>query len=177
MNTEYELRILEIDKDEIIKKLESLGATKVADFDQKRYVYDLIPKQENKWIRLRNNGFETTLTLKNIEKNSIDGTKEIEFKVSDFEKTNEFLEGIGFKSKGYQENKRTRYMLDNVEIDIDSWPMIPTYLEIEGSSEEEVKSTLEKLSLENPKITTLNCSDIYKDIYGIDIEDYKILKF
>ena len=43
MNTEYELRILEIDKDEMIKKLESLGATKVADFDQKRYVYDLVP--------------------------------------------------------------------------------------------------------------------------------------
>ena len=82
MNIEYELRVLEIDKDEMIKKLESLGATKVADFDQKRYVYDLVPKQENKWIRLRNNGFETTLTLKNIEKNSIDGTKEIEFKVS-----------------------------------------------------------------------------------------------
>ena len=68
-------------------------------------------------------------------------------------------------------------MIDNVEIDIDSWPMIPTYLEIEGPSEEEVKQTLEKLNLENPKITTLNCSDIYKDIYGIDIEEYKILKF
>ena len=28
--------------------------------------------------------------------------------------------------------------LNDVEIDIDSWPMIPTYLEIEGKSEEEI---------------------------------------
>ena len=32
MNTEYEVRILEIDKDIFIKKLENLGAEKVGDF-------------------------------------------------------------------------------------------------------------------------------------------------
>ena len=35
MKTEYEARILEINKEEFIKKLENLGATKVADYIQK----------------------------------------------------------------------------------------------------------------------------------------------
>ena len=43
MKTEYEVRVLEINKDEIIKKLERLGAEKKGEFEQKRYVYDLRP--------------------------------------------------------------------------------------------------------------------------------------
>ncbi len=53
MKTEYEARILEINKEEFIKKLENLGATKVADYIQKRYIYDFNPAIKGKWIRLR----------------------------------------------------------------------------------------------------------------------------
>ena len=116
MKTEYEIRILEIDKEEMIKRLENLGAKKVGEYEQKRYVYDLRPVEKGKWIRLRTNGLNTTLTYKDIVSNTIDGTKEIEIEVDDFEKTNEFLEKIGFKNRGYQENKRIQYILNNVEI-------------------------------------------------------------
>lgn len=177
MNTEYEIRVLEINKKEIIKRLEEIGATKKGDFNQKRYVYDLIPPEKDKWIRLRTNGNITTLAYKDIESNTIDGTKEIEFEVEDFEKVNEFLEKIGFSNKGYQENNRTQYILNGVEIDIDSWPMIPTYLEIEGETEKKVLEVKELLNLDESKITTLNCSDIYKQIYNIDISKMKELKF
>ena len=43
MKTEYEVRILEINAEEMINKLEKLGATKIGEYDQKRYVYDIIP--------------------------------------------------------------------------------------------------------------------------------------
>ena len=177
MNTEYEIRVLEVDVEKIIKKLDSLGATKVGEWEQKRYVYDFIPKRENQWIRLRTNGKESTLTYKNVEKDTIDGTKELEIVVDDFEKTNEMLEVLGYKSKGYQENNRIRYMLNGVEIDIDSWPKIPTYMEIEGKDEEEVNSTLELLDINKDKVTALNCEDIYKKIYGINIDEIKNLTF
>ena len=39
MKTEYEIRILEIDKEEMIKKLENLGAKKIGEYNQKRYVH------------------------------------------------------------------------------------------------------------------------------------------
>lgn len=177
MKTEYEIRILEIDKEEIIKKLEKLGAKKIGEFNQKRYVYDLHPIQKDKWIRLRTNGFNTTLAYKDIISNTIDGTKEVEIEVDDFEKTNEFLERIGFVHKNYQENVRIQYMLDSVEIDLDSWPMIPTYMEIEGNNEEEVILAKEKLMIDDSKVTSLNCNSIYKEIYGIDISKIKELKF
>lgn len=177
MKTEYELRVLEINTEEMIKKLESLNAIKKGEFNQKRYVYDLRPKEEGKWIRLRTNGTTTTLTYKNIVSNTIDGTKEVEMEVESVEKANEFLERIGFESRNYQENKRIQYILNGVEVDIDSWPMIPTYMEIEGKSEEEVLKIQELLNVDKEKITLLNCNDIYKEIYNIDISKIKELKF
>lgn len=33
------------------------------------------------------------------------------------------------------------------------------------------------LNINEKKVTSFNCSDIYKNIYGIDIEKIKMLKF
>ena len=177
MKTEYEIRVLEVDKEEMIKRIEQLGATKVGEYHQRRYVYDFNPSQEGKWIRLRTNGYETTLAIKDIVKNTIDGTKEIEFKVDNFDEANLFLNQLGYFAKGYQENNRIQYKLNDVEIDIDAWPMIPIYMEIEGPGAESVNKVLEKLDVEKDKITALNCKDIYKNIYNIDISKIKRLVF
>ena len=176
MDIEYEVRILEIDKDIFIKKLEKLKAEKVGDFFQRRYVYDFNPVVKGKWIRLRTNGRESTLTIKNIVSPLIDGTKEIEIEVSDFDKCNFILNELGYHDKGYQENKRTRYYLDGVEIDIDTWPMLPTYVEIEGKSEKEVMTVLKKLGYNENEVTTLDVDSIYKK-YGYDVKKIDILKF
>ena len=177
MHTEIEERVLEINKEEVIKKLEELGATKKGEWFQKRYTYDFTPKRENQWLRLRTNGEETTLTYKNVETREIDGTKELEIEVSDFEGTNKFLEILGYKYRNYQENKRIRYYLNDVEIDIDTWPMIPTYMELEGPSVEKVKEVEDLLEVDKSKITTLFADEIYDKYYGIDVLSIKELKF
>ena len=177
MHTEIEERILEVNLEEVVAKLEKLGAKKVGDWFQKRYVYDFTPKRENEWIRLRSNGKETTLTYKNQETQSINGTKELEVVVSGFEETNELLRIMGYIPRAYQENKRIRYYLEHIEIDIDTWPLIPTYVEIEGGTEEEVKKVEELLGLTNNKITAANTQDIYLQEYGIDINQIEELKF
>ena len=177
MHTEFEERILEIDVEKMIEKLNSLGAQKIGEWFQKRYVYDFNPARDSQWIRLRTNGETVTLAYKNVEKNTVDGTRELEIEVSDFDETNELLNVLGYQAKGYQENKRIRYMLDGVEIDIDSWPMIPTYLEIEADSEEKVKEIEKKLEVDPSKVTALNCDDIYRDIYGIETKEISKLKF
>ncbi len=176
MNTEYEVRVLNIDRKKIIARLEELNATFMWEHLQKRYVYDFIPKEEGKWIRLRTNGNKTTLTIKEIVNDKIDGTKELEIEVSDFEKTNRILEKLGYKPKGYQENKRCQYMLDGVEIDIDSWPLIPEYIEIEGKTEEEVYTIVEKLGVSKEDITTRDVEGIYLD-YGYNLKQIYDLKF
>ena len=177
MHIEFEERVLEIDTEKMISKLEKLGAQKVGEWSQKRYVYDFNPARESEWIRLRTNGEVATLAYKNVTKNTVDGTRELEVVVSDFEETNELLNVLGYQAKGYQENKRIRYMLNDVEIDIDSWPMIPTYMEIEAESEEKVKEIEKLLEIDESKITALNCEDIYKDVYNINVSDIKELKF
>lgn len=174
---EYEVRVLEINKEEIQNKLAELNATLVEDSYQKRYVYDFNPVDPNKWIRLRTNGNKTTLTIKQIESSNIDGTKEMEIVVDDFDTTNEILNELGYKARNAQENKRIKYDLNGVEVDIDTWPLIPTYLEIEGKSEEEVYNTLDLLGIDRDKATSLDVTGIYNDIYNIDIMKIPNLTF
>ena len=175
MHTEYEVRVLEIDVDKIKSTLDSIGAQFEWDLLQRRYVYDFIPKVDGKWIRLRTNGEKTSLTIKNLVSSEIDGTQELEIEVSDFENTNKILNELGYEAKGYQENRRIQYTLNGVEIDIDYWPNIPTYLEIEGPSEEIVYETLKKLGFSKEEATTRDVEGIYLD-YGYNLSEIYDLK-
>lgn len=175
MHTEYEVRILEIDREQVIKKLEELGAEFQWDRIQRRYVYDFIPKIEGKWIRLRTNGEKSTLTIKNLVSSLIDGTQELEIEVDNFERCHLILKELGYEAKGYQENRRCQYLLNGVEIDIDSWPLIPTYLEIEGASEEIVYHTVSLLGFTKEECVTRNVEGIYLD-YGFDLNEIYDLK-
>jgi len=177
VSTEYEVRVLEINKKEIIQKIEKLGGKFECIYNQKRYVYDFNPEIDNKWIRLRTDGFKTTLAIKEITNSNIDGTKELEVEVSGFDETNIILKELGYIPKACQENRRTRYMIDGIELDIDEWPMIPAYLEIEGKSEYEVNKMVEILDIEKSNVTAKDVQSIYNDVYGIDITKIKDLKF
>lgn len=168
MKSEIECRLLEVNVIEFISKLKNANASLVGDWLQIRNCYDFTPVRDNSWIRLRTNGIETTLTIKEINSSNIDGTKESEIIVSDFETTNEILNKLGYKVRSRQENRRIRYMLDGVEIDIDFWPMIPAYVEFEAESEEAIKSICKKLDINFDSLTTLDVEKVYKK-YGIDI--------
>ena len=172
-NIEYEVRVLEIDREEIIKKLEQLGAKKVKDVIQRRYVYDFNPVQKHKYIRVRTDGIKTTLTIKHVEKDTVDGTKELEITIDDFEKANEILNELGYKPKGYQESKRLEYELDGVKFDIDRWPLIPEFMEIEGNNPEEIYKMVERLGIEKERVIT---SGAYEH-YGYDSTQLENLSF
>jgi len=180
MQTEYEVKILDIDVAEITKKMERIRAEKVAERMMRRYVYDIKMNEDrkdcSKWIRLRDNGEKTTITLKEIHNDNIDGTREIEIEVGDFEKAHQFIENIGFLHTAYQENRRVSYVFNDVEIEIDSWPMIPSYLEVEGKTAEDVERVVKLLGFEMSQTTTIGVRKVYQK-YGIEIHNYKELKF
>lgn len=177
MKTEYEVRCLEVSLDQLMQKLENMGATKVGAFNQKRYVYDFVPIQKGRWIRLRTNGKETTLTIKEIKSLRIDGTKELEITVSDFESTNEILNKLGYVPRTFQENFRIEYILNGISIDLDKWPMIPAFMEIEGKSEEDVYSMMRYLNIDKRDVTAMDVDSIYKEKYAIVLDDIKKLEF
>lgn len=176
MNTEIEVRILNINKEDLISKLEKNNAEFIGDWHQVRYVYDFIPVDPNRWIRLRTNGIDTTLTIKEVHDKSVEGTKELEIKVSSLEDTHKILEKLGYKRRSIQENKRIRYILNDVEIDIDTWPGLNTYVEFEGSSEDQIKNVIKLLNLDYKDAITDNAQDIYMS-KGYTQEDLNNLKF
>ena len=133
---EYEIKFLEVDVPEVEKKLIQIGAEKVGEYDYLRVILDYPDgalHKKHSWIRLRTDGKEVTLTYKQSKKdesgNNI-GMKEIEVGVEEYEKTLQFLQAIGLIVKMEEKNKRIRYEKGDVVFDIDSWPQIPTYLEI-----------------------------------------------
>ena len=174
MKTEIECRYLECDVEKITNSLEKAGANRIGDWLQLRYCYDFTPKKENSWIRLRTNGETTTLTIKEIVDATVTGTKESEIEVSSFETTNEILNKLGYVARSKQENRRIRYMLDGVEIDIDFWPHIPTYVEMEADSVESIKNVCNKLGIDYSELVTLDVQSIYTH-YGVDIDTMAVL--
>ncbi len=162
MENEYEITVLDIDIKEIEKKLIEIGAVKEGEYFQKRKLYNFHEEYRGRFIRLRTNGTKTTLTIKDKSaKKEIGSVKELEIEVSDFEKTNQIMNMLGYEHSMYQENKRTIYRLGNVEFDIDTWPMIPTYLEIEGKSKEQVEEMIEKLGVDKKKLSLKNIKQLY----------------
>lgn len=174
MNTEFEIKILDINIDELTELFKSNDFEEKQVQEFKRYVYELPNK--NAWIRLRTDGQLTTLTYKLFEKNSIDGVQELEIEVSDFDKTHQLLTLSGLQAKTYQENRRRRFVTEDVEFSIDEWPLIPAYLEIEGSNEKTVKRYISELNLEDLHATSEPTSAVYA-LYNVNIDDYPHLAF
>lgn len=183
---EIEVKFLNIDPEEIQKKLLGIGARKVGEYFYRRQVFDYpgFPLNEKgAWLRLRDEGDKVTLGFKqrmgikaHDGSTSDSGMEEIEIVVSDFDKTKALLLKLGLIEKFYQENKRIRYVKDGVEFDIDFWPKLEPYLEVEGPSWGKVNEAIAALglNLEDKKIFSTN--QIYK-MKGIDELDYAQITF
>lgn len=177
MKIENEARVLKINIESILKKIKDMQLQFIAVKFQKRYVYDFIPSVKGKWIRLRTDGIKSSLTIKEIAHAGISGTRELEIEVSDFDKTNEILNKLGYFSRSYQENFRIEFKSEDGEFDIDFWPQIDPYFEIESDNEEKVKFLFSQFGYSIKDITSLNVDDVYRNIYGIELDKIKSLEF
>ncbi|WNV83484.1 CYTH domain-containing protein [Umezawaea sp. Da 62-37] len=176
MPIEHEAKVLDIDPDFTQQVILGKGGKLLGEKLMRRYVYDITPGDQSKWLRLRDTGSEVTLTVKEITSDAIDGTHETEVVVSDFIATNQLLAALGYTPKSYQENKRTSFILDGVEVEIDSWPRIPPYLEIEGKSREDVIRVAAVLGYGEDQLTGENTTKVYAR-YGIELAGIAELKF
>ncbi|WP_433624239.1 class IV adenylate cyclase [Nocardia sp. CA-120079] len=176
MPIEHEAKVLDIDPDTVEQRILDKGGRKLGEQFLRRYVYDITPGIDGKWIRLRDNGNESTLAVKEITSDAIDGTHEVEVTVDDFATTNALLEMLGFTAKSYQENKRVSFTLDGAQLEIDSWPQIPPYLEIEAATKEDVIRAAELLGYTESDLTGENTIKIYAR-HGIDLNTVRELRF
>ncbi len=149
METEIEAKFLDVDPEEIRRQLRDLDAVLVhPEVLMKRKVFDHPTNKQSDWLRVRDEGDRVTMSYKKVIDRTVHGTKEITIEVSDFDNACAILAAAQLRSAAYQETRRETWRLDDVEIMIDTWPWIPTFVEIEAPSEETLKSAAKKLGLE-----------------------------
>lgn len=182
MAQEFETQILNIDVAAVRAQLRALGAVAEEEVLQKRWVFDIkraekIEAESSEWIRLRQSGGKATITYKNKLGSGISDTDEIEIVIDDFEKAAQLLAKLPcLEGAKYQESKREKFILGGIEFFIDTWPMIPPVLEIEGKDEAGVRQGLHLLGLEGKEAGHIGWVKIYSE-YGINLHDYSLLKF
>ncbi|ASI13634.1 CYTH-like superfamily phosphatase [Candidatus Mancarchaeum acidiphilum] len=173
---EIETKIDDINESEAREALNRLGAEFKGDKFYRRYIFDLGSNEgEDKFIRLRTDGNKSTITYKDRKGGTLANTEEIETGVEDFNAAAKIL-SAALPNLLYQESKRSLYNLEGVEISIDQWPKLPPLMEIEADSEEKVMETIKKLGIKGKAIGNIGWEKVYS-MYGMDLNDFKILKF
>lgn len=176
MKPEIEAKFLDIDPEAIRAKLKNLGASlihpetltrqKVFDFP------DFKLDKDYSWLRLRDENGEISLTLKKWQKDGgVDGMQEVTFTVGSYEEAEKLLLAVGMVVKSTQMKKRELWKLGNVEFMIDTWPWIPTFLEIEGQTNEDVEAMARTLDFEWSKAKFGGVARIYKHYFNIEFEE------
>lgn len=169
MEPEIEAVFLDINKDDLREKLRAAGGEMLqAETFMHRILFDM---GEHAYARVRDEGNKIVMTYKRVEDLSLSGVKEVNVEVNDYDKAVEFLQAIGLKPKAEQETYREEWRLGEVEIDIDTWPWLPTYVEIEGSSEAAVKGAAEKLGFRMEDAHYGCVDEIYKLYYDVTNDD------
>lgn len=172
MHIEYEVKLVQIDPVDVRRRLASTGAicTK-PEADYRRWVYHLptsAPTQQG-FIRVRDEAGEVTLTYKSPG-TTIDGTREIELHVDSLEGANEFVSQLGCVQKSYQETRREVWEYPHGgQVMIDTWPWIPTFIEVEGESETHVRDMVTRLKYDWKDILIGGVVQVYMH-HGYDID-------
>ncbi|MBT4722743.1 CYTH domain-containing protein [Candidatus Falkowbacteria bacterium] len=168
MMTEFEATFIDIDVDEVRKKLKSIGAKLIYPERLMTRVVFFPPKDiKGGWMRVRDEGDKITMSLKVVNGEKIEDQKEICFNIDDFDQGCQFLETIGAKRKSFQETKREMWHYDDVEIAIDTWPGLDPYVEVESDSEDKVKKVSDLLGFDFSKAIFGAADVIYELKLGI----------
>lgn len=181
MHTEYEARFLDVDVTALLDKLNAETAMRLMPRTLMRRIVFKNSDIEGRggWLRLRDEGHRVTLTYKQTTggPSAIDTTLEAEIVVSDFELTKNLLEAMGFTALRYQENYREEWKFGEVTLDLDTWPDLPTFLEIEGPDEESVRDAATNLGLSLAQASYGSVDEVYLTVLERDILAESALTF
>ncbi len=184
MQTEIEAKWLDVNLEEFRKKLEYQGAKLVENERlMVRKIYDYPDGKlanVNGWVRVRDEGDKVTLSYKQLNDRTINGTKEVTIIVDSIEATSSFLELVGMKLVSTQETKRESWMLDGAEIELDTWPWIPSFVEIETDNESLLKNTADRLGLEISEALHGSVETAYQAVYNVtekEIDSWEKISF
>lgn len=174
MAQEIEVKVLDIDSNNLQKRLEELGAQKIQDT---RLIVDWfrikgIQEGEDPWfLRIRSNSEgknEVTWKAKSNLEGIIRKHKEINFLIDESDKLEDLFEELNLEKYAHQEKDRVSYVYNDWQFDIDTYPGMPAYLEVEGKSLEHIQEALQILGVGKNRTWNQGERVLIQDIYGLD---------
>ncbi|MBU1446608.1 CYTH domain-containing protein [Patescibacteria group bacterium] len=172
---EIEVKILEIDPEEVDRKLIGLGAQKVFDGILKVKYFDTSDsamRAKGDLVRVRQFGDERVEVCYKTNKRIEDGFKvcdEYSLEAKKFEDAIELFRGLGLQITCEYEKKRVVYKLKNEELDaeivIDIYPTLPPFIEIETFDPGCVDKIVSDLGLENHERSAESINGLLRDKY------------
>lgn len=169
-----EVKVLNIDKDQLENKLKQVGAKLVKKEHQINTIFDNkdrnIKQIQEGYLRIRESKDlltdETTfiLTLKrNISKSGLRENIETETQVKDAEALSSILDALGLSVVHRGEKERITYIYDNLRFEIDTWDKNTypePYLEIEVEKREDLEKAIVLLDLNRADVTSKSLGEL-----------------
>ena len=138
---EIEVKILDIDREELIKKLDKLGAVRKYDLLVEDYFFKC---RSGEVLRIRKIGSQIILTHKGQRDrmSCVKQREETEILSNDLDSSIKFLERLGFHQNLKNIKRRMKYEYKNSEIIFDKYlgekDFIPEFIEIEAESKNKI---------------------------------------
>lgn len=133
----------------------------------------------NKWVRLRDTNGNVTLTVKHVFEKNIDSVQKVgeyEIEVNSVDDADQLLTALGFAKRNVQEKIRTQYRYKEAEIDLDEWPLLQPYMEIESSDTSLYQEIIDLCGYGDKEIVSCNTEELYRRI-GINSREQPELVF
>jgi adenylate cyclase class 2 len=173
---ELEVKFFDVDLDSMREQLEQTGASlKVPERLMRRVVFggEDNPGMTCTYGRIRDEGDAITMSAKFSAVNGeIASQKEAMVEVDDFDSAYAVLTSFGLKPSMSQENKRETWQYpDGTLVELEQWPELPAYIEIEGASELALRGVATHLGLDWDAHTTDSTDKLYRQHYPDLSED------
>ncbi len=167
---EIEVKILEVEPAKIVERLKELGAKKIFDGEIVASYLDFADRSmanQEKMLRLRKKDKAVELTFKTeISKEEAKVMKELEVYVDDFTTMKKIFESIGLQEYAQARKHRTSFELNGVRFEIDKFPNVPPFLEIEAPTLEKLKAAVIDVGYSMEDTKAWSGGDVLKH-YGV----------
>ena len=165
---EVEVKILDIDREALIKKLVELGAERVFDGEMRDVYYDYDHGgigDNGGLVRLRQQGDSVMLVFKTKkELGEAKVREEHETPVGSFEDAEKILSHLGLKPCEERHKNRTSYVKGEVHYEFDKYlgedSFVPEFLEIEAPNEEMLFAAVEELGFRKEDTKPWSTADV-----------------
>lgn len=172
--SEVEVKILDVNLESFKTTISKLNGKLIHDrtLYKEMYFDASIHDVQFSSLRLRAQGQVCFLTMKFKVNKDINflTRKELEIQVSDFDTTKIMLVELGYKPYGIREKYRTEYKVGDVKVELDEYPGIPPYAEIEADNQSSVEEFIKSLGFELKHTVHYSATEIIKQ-YGKDPSD------